>query len=168
VNSVYSDETYENLTLLLITLRGYEITTPRIHDAENRIANRPGRHLHYVAHPRREMGTITEAARNDDGRPFLGDLVKNADGSYRSKTVTEQRRDREAAERANSAQAQTSTLDATESAWKAMADGLLQDGTHSQRERVRAVYDREQGNGWRRIYEACKREVNAYKNRGLR
>jgi hypothetical protein len=168
VNSLYTDETYENLTLLLTTLRGYEITPPRIRDAENRIQSKPGRKLHYVPTPRREMGTITEAARNDDGSPFLGsDLVKNPDGSYRSKTPAEQRRDREAAERAQS-QTQTPALDTSEQAWKNMADALLSDGTHSQQARVRDVYDREQGNGWRRIYEACQREINIYKNRGIR
>jgi len=147
-NSLYSDETYENLTLLLTTLRGYDIAPERIRDAENRVQSKPGRKLHYVPTPRREMGTITEAARNDDGSPFLGrDLVRNPDGSYRSKNVAEQRHDREAAERAKSSQAQTQALDASDQAWKNMVDGLLSDGTHSQQARVRAVYDREQGNG---------------------
>jgi hypothetical protein len=168
VNSLYSDETYENLTLLLTTLRGYEINSPRIRDAENRIAHKPGRKLHYVQAPRRAMGTITEAARNDDGSPFLGELVRQADGSFRSKTPAEQRRDMEAAEKAKS-QSQTPTLDPNEQTWKNMADGLLRDGTHSQQARVRAVYDQElfRGSGWRQIYEACKREVNLSKNRGF-
>ena len=123
--------------------------------------------LHYVEAPRRELGTITEAARKDDGTPFLGsDMVKNIDGSWRSKTVSEQRRDMEAAERATS-QTQTPALDASEQAWKNLADNLLHDGTHSQQERVRAVYDREQGSGWRKIYEACKREVNLSKSRSF-
>src|SRR6266480_1385643 len=82
VNSLYTDDTYENMTLLLGTLQGYEISTPRIQDAENRIANRPGRKLHYVPTPRREMGTITEAARNDDGTPFVtSGLTKQSDGT---------------------------------------------------------------------------------------
>jgi hypothetical protein len=163
VNSPYTNETYENLTLLLITLRGYEVTPPRIRDAENRIQSKPGRKLHYVPTPRREMGTITEAARNDDGSPFLGrDLVKNPDGSYRSKNVAEQRRDREAAESAKSSQTPTQALDASDQTWKSMADSLLRDGTHSQQARVKAIYDSEeaQSSSWRHIYEACKKEAN--------
>jgi hypothetical protein len=93
-------------------------------------------------------------------------MVKTPEG-YRSKTVHEQRRDREAAEAAK-AQPQTSALDATEATWKRMADDLLQDGTHSQQARVRAVYDAEQGNGWRRVYEACKKEASLYRNRSIR
>ncbi len=104
VNSLYTDDTYENMTLLLGTLQGYEISTPRIQDAENRIANRPGRKLHYVPTPRREMGTITEAARNDDGTPFVtSGLTKQSDGSlgkspadYRREAL--ERSDRQAAE----------------------------------------------------------------------
>jgi hypothetical protein len=169
VNSVYTDETYENLTLLLSTLRGYDINSQRIRDAEDRIAHRPGRKLKYVPVPRREMGTITEAARKDDGAPFLGrDLVKQADGSYRSKTPAEQRREMEAAEKAKLL-VQTPTLDRNEQTWKNMADGLLRDGTHSQQARVRAVYDQElfQGSSWRQIFEACKREVNLSKSRSF-
>src|SRR5258707_7762940 len=42
------DETYENLRLLLIELRGREITRKTISDAEGRISWRAGRQLHYV------------------------------------------------------------------------------------------------------------------------
>src|SRR5947207_470037 len=104
VNTVLSDDTFENLFLLLGTLRGYEISTPRILDAENRIANRPGRKLHYVPTPRREMGTITEAARNDDGKPFVTDgLTLQSDGSLGKSPAdyareARQRSDREATE----------------------------------------------------------------------
>ena len=42
-----------------------------------------------------------------------------------------------------------------------MAESLLRDGTHAQQARIKAVYDREQGNSWRRIYEACKQETDA-------
>src|SRR6266576_4018936 len=50
VNS--GDAAYENLSLLLGTLGGYEISSPRISDAIDRIQNRPGRKLHYVPTPR--------------------------------------------------------------------------------------------------------------------
>jgi hypothetical protein len=164
------DELFENLLLLFeqIHSRRETVSPQTIAGAEDRIAHRPGRQLHRVPRPRRTE-PISPAAKAHDGTPFLGrDLVQQSDGSYRSKTPAEQRREAEAADRANSSQAQTPALDATEQAWKSMADNLLRDGTHSQQQRVRAVYDREQGNGWRHIYEACKREVNIYKNRGIR
>jgi hypothetical protein len=174
VNSLYSDETYENLTLLLTTLRGYEITPPRIRDAENRVQSKPGRKLHYVEAPRR-TDPVSRLAREDAeysiGKPFSdSDLVKTADGSLRSKTPAEQRRDMEAAERAKSSQAQTQVLDPSEQSWKSMADDSLNvSGPHSLRDRVRQIYDREQGQGsWRRVYEAVQREINIYKSKGIR
>jgi hypothetical protein len=162
------DHAYENLSLLLIALQGREVSSTTILGAEDRILHRPGRQLHRVPQPRKEMGTITEAARSargeeDMGRHLLGDLVKNPDGSFRSKTPQEQKRDAEAAERAKSP-AQTTALDESEQTWKYMADQLLLDGVHSQQQRVKAVYDREQGNGWRRVYELCKKEANLYRN----
>jgi hypothetical protein len=158
------DEAYENLTLLLTELRNRreEVSATTIRNAIDRISHRPGRKLRIMEAPRRTE-PVSTAAKNDDGKPFLGsDLVKNPDGSYRSKTPQEQRREAEAAERAKS-QPQTRTLDASEQAWKGMADSLLRDGTHSQQTRIRAVYDRElyQGSGWRKIYEACKQETDA-------
>ena len=164
------DQLFENLTLLFkeIHSRRESASPYTIAGAEDRIAHRPGRQLHRVPKPRRTE-PVSRAAKADDGSPFLGrDLVKQADGSYRSKTPAEQRRDMEAAERAKS-QVQTTPLDASERAWKSMADGLLRDGTHSQQVRVKAVYDQEllQGSSWRKIYEACKREVNLSKNRSF-
>jgi hypothetical protein len=140
VNSLYSDETYENLTLLLTTLRGYDINSPRIRDAENRIAHKPGRKLHYVQAPRREMGTITEAARKDDGAPFLGrDLVKQADVSYRSKTPAEQRRDREAAEQAERAK-QSGTVSSVAARDAQMKAEQLRGNTHSESEQIARLF----------------------------
>jgi hypothetical protein len=161
------DAAFDNLRLLLNTLRGYDITPPRIRDAGNRIQSKPGRKLRIVEAPRRTE-PISRAAKEDDGIGFLhSDMVKTPDGSWRSKTPAEQRRDREAAERALS-QTQTPALDASEQAWKNLADNLLHDGTHSQQERVRAVYDREQSSGWRKVNEACQREINLTKNRSVR
>jgi len=167
------DEAYENLVLLLTELRNRreDVSSKTIRDAIDRITNRPGRKLHYIQAPRRTE-PVSRAAKEDTdysiGKPFSADLVKNADGTLRSKTPQEQRRDMEAAEAAKS-QVQTTTLDASEQSWKNMADQLLQDGTHSQQARVRAVYDLELGQGsWRHVYEACQREINIYKNRGMR
>jgi len=165
VNS--GDELFANLTLLFTELhsRRETVSPQTLANAEDRISHRPGKQLIRVAQPRRTE-PVSRAAKDSPGTDstnWLGDMVKTPDGSYRSKTVHEQRNDREAAEAAN-AQPQTSTLDQSEASWKAMADTLLQDGTHSQQARVRAVYDREQGNGWRRIYEMCKKEAGLYRN----
>jgi hypothetical protein len=167
------DQTFENLTLLLseISSRREAVSAKTIGDAINRISNRPGRKLHYVEAPRRTEPQSRAALADSDysiGKPFSGsDLIKQADGSLRNKNVHEQRRDREAAEAAK-AQTQTSVLDSSEAAWKRMADGLLQDGTHSQQQRVKEVYDREQGNSWRHVYEMCKKEASLYRNRSIR
>jgi hypothetical protein len=169
------EQGFENAANLLQELRGREINPTTIQQAITRIGTPTSRFstrkrppLHYVPQPRRTE-PVSRAAKEDNGEPFLGrDLVKQADGSYRSKTPAEQRRDMEAAEKAKS-QSQTPHLDASERAWKSMADGLLRDGTHSQQARVKAVYDRElyEGSGWRKIYEACKREVNLSKSRSF-
>ena len=142
VNSLYSDATYENMTLLLGTLQGYEISTPRIQDAENRIANRPGRKLHYVPTPRREMGTITEAARNDDGTPFVtSGLTKQSDGSL-GKSPADYRR--EALERSDrqAAEAKSGTTSAASAAVrdaKSKAEGM-RGNTHSEDEQIGRVF----------------------------
>jgi len=94
-------------------------------------------------------------------------MIKNLDGSYRNKDYAEEKADREAAERAKS-QSQTTQLSETDQAWRRMATELLGDGTHGQQARVRAVYDAEQGNGWRRVYEACKKEASLYRSRSIR
>jgi arsenate reductase-like glutaredoxin family protein/predicted nucleic acid-binding Zn-ribbon protein len=95
------DQAYDNLRLLLQALRGYQIDSTTISHAIDRILHSPGpQKLHYVPKPRRTE-PISEAAKNDNGVGFFaGDMVKNADGSWRSKSPAEQRREREAAERA--------------------------------------------------------------------
>jgi hypothetical protein len=95
------DALFENLTLLFTEIHSHP--QPIAH-AEDRIAHRPGRQLRRVAHPRRTEPQSAAAKADADysiGKPFsASDLVKNADGSLRSKTPAEQRRDMEAAERA--------------------------------------------------------------------
>jgi hypothetical protein len=160
------DQGFQNSWNILEEIRGREINDKTIREAIGRIeapvskfATRKRPSLHRVPTPR-----PVDPRQHQDDEPFLGrDLVKQPDGSYRSKTVAEQRREMEAAERAKSLP-QTPALDASEQAWKSMADGLLNDGPHSQQARVQAVYDREQtkGSSWRRIYEACKCEANVY------
>ncbi len=101
VNS--GDAAYENLTLLLGVLRGYEISPQRIADAMDRISHRAGRQLHVVPQPRRTEPVSAAAKADADysiGKPFSGDMIRNPDGSLRSKNFHEQRADIEAAERA--------------------------------------------------------------------
>jgi hypothetical protein len=163
------DQLFENLTLLFkeIHSRRESASPYTIAGAEDRIAHRPGRQLHRVPQPRRTE-PVSRAAKEDDGTPFVtSGLTKQRDGSLGKSPADYAREAREAAAKNNPSQAETSKLDASEQAWKNLADNLLRDGTHSQQERVRAVYDREQGSGWRKIYEACQREINLTKNRSF-
>jgi len=148
------DQAYENVSLLLTALSGRDINPTSIAHAEDRIAHRPGRQLHRVPQPRRSEPQ-SPAAKADDSTSanWLGrDLVKNADGSYRSKAVAEQRRDAEAVERAKS---QPHTPQAEPTAWETLCNQLRDYGTrHSQRAAMRETYDRGIANGksWREIY----------------
>ena len=158
------DQLFENLVLLFNEINAHP--QPIAH-AEDRIAHRPGKKLHYVQAPRKEMGTITEAARNDDHSPFLGsDLVKNADGSYRTKSPAEQRRDMEAAENLKSQAQTTTSLSASDQQWNSMALDALNDGrNHAERDQLKRVYDQRVGVGAspREIYEAVNQTRNALK-----
>jgi hypothetical protein len=165
------DAAFENLVLLFNELQGRRETASAvtIQNAENRIANRPGKQLTRVEKPRRTE-PISPAAKNDDGVPFLGnDLVKCADGSYRSKTYAEQKRDAEAQEAAAAAaKAATKTGPSPEdAAWKRMADECLRYGTHANQYAIKQAFDQAVASGasWRRVFEACNRLVNEYKRR---
>src|ERR1700674_4982664 len=136
------DQAYENLTLLLTTLRGYEVSPPRIRDAENRIANRPGRHLHYVPEPRRTEVKSAVAKADADysvGKPFTSDLIKNADGSYRSPTFHEQKAAREAVERAKSAETASASAQALVRDAQRLATEI-QGSTHSETDQLRKLF----------------------------
>src|SRR5437762_1380953 len=100
------DDMFENLSLLLGTLQGFRSSTVRIQDAENRIANRAGRKLHYVATPRRTE-PVSPHAKADDGKPFMTDgLTLQRDGSLGKSPAdyareARARSDRDAAEKAS-------------------------------------------------------------------
>jgi hypothetical protein len=127
------DEAFDNLRLLLITLRGYEITPSRIRDAEDRIANKPGRRLHYAQAPRRTE-PVSPAARDDDGTPFLGRNLNEPEWVRRSR----ERSEREAAE-AKSAGATASAQAAAIREAKRQAESL-QGGTHAETEQLRKIF----------------------------
>ncbi len=134
VNTLGDDQTYENLTLLLTTLRGYEISAPRIRDAENRIQAKSARKLHYVPTPRRPLGTITEAARKDDGTPFLGRDVNEPAWVKRSR----ERSEREAAEAA-SQQSGVSAQSAMVREARRKAEEM-KGNTHSETEQLHRIF----------------------------
>ena len=106
------DQAYQNLNELLLELRGYEISSANINAAIDRIqaprgkfVSREGRRpLHFVQAPRRTEA-ISPAAKADTsysrGKPFSGsDMIRNPDGSLRSKNFYEQKADRDRAEAA--------------------------------------------------------------------
>jgi len=96
------DQAFVTLRLLLQTLRGYQIDSTTISHAIDRISKHQT--LAYVQTPRRTEAVSPAAKADTDysiGKPFSGsDMIKNPDGSLRSKNFHEQRADIEAAERA--------------------------------------------------------------------
>ena len=130
-------ETYENLALLLTEILGRreDISWKTIRDAEDRIAHRPGRKLHYVQAPRREMGTITEAARNDDGVPFLGRNPNEPAWAKKSR----ERAEREAAEQAERAK-QSGTASSTVIREAQRRAEELRGNTHSETEQLKKLF----------------------------
>jgi hypothetical protein len=135
------DLAFENLTLLLPVLRGYEVSPSRIRDAEDRISHRPGKQLHRVAEPRRTEARSRAAKADADyspGKVFSSDMIRNADGSLRSKTFHEQKADREAKE---AAEAASRTPDASRiaSAARTQADSL-KGNNHSEDLQISRVF----------------------------
>jgi len=128
------DQFFQNMSLLLLTLRGYDINPKTIQDAENRIANKPGSKLHYVQAPRREMGTITEAAKNDDGVPFLGRNLNEPEWVKRSRARSE----RDAKEAAN--QPSSTSLRAIAAREAQSKAEELRGNTHAETEQLQRVF----------------------------
>src|SRR5712692_8034742 len=160
------DQLFENLLLLFneINSRNESLTSQSLANAENRIQNRPGPKLKYVAAERRTTPISPAAKEMSDYDPkqqvsaLFGDMVKNADGSWRSKTFAEQRADREAKEKA-AQPSERERLSAEEARWKSMAESALSFGTHGQQEAIRQVFNQTSGS-WRQRFEAVNRVVN--------
>jgi len=166
-NSV-DDAYYANLTLLLAEISGRreDVSSTTIRNAIDRISNRPGRKLHYVEAPRRTE-PVSAAAKADDSTSanWLGrDMVKNSDGSLRSKTPAEQRADREAVENAKQMQTATS-LSKSDQQWKSMALEACRYGTHSEQAQISRVFEQCVGAPWREVYEAVNQVRNALKRK---
>src|SRR5467141_2056140 len=166
------DPLFENLLGLFKELqsRREPVSAQSIAHAENRIANRPGPKLKYVAAERRTTPVSPAAKEMSDYDPkqqvsaLFGDMVKNADGSWRSKTFAEQRADREAAEAA-AQPTEREQLSADEAYWKSKAESALSFGTHGQQEAIRQVFNQTSGS-WRQRFEAVNKVVNMYKRSG--
>lgn len=86
------DQFFENMTLLLTALRGYEINSTTIQHAEDRIAHQAGRQLHRVPQPRRTE-PISPAALADEGktnsRNWLGEHLNEPAWVRRSRERNE-------------------------------------------------------------------------------
>src|SRR5205814_3581771 len=98
--------------------------------------------LAYVQAPRRTEA-ISPAAKADTdysiGKPFSGsDMIRNPDGSLRSKNFHEQRADMEAAERAKQPSATSAQSAAVRDA-KSKAEGL-RGNTHSENEQIQRIF----------------------------
>jgi hypothetical protein len=175
------DQLFENLVALFneIHSRHEQATSQTISAAQNRIenhrsmahANGRGKQLRRVPIPRRTE-PISPAAKAYEGvtsRNWLGEgMVKNSDGSYRSKTPQEQARDREAAEAAKSqAQTQAATLSASDQQWRSMAQEARNYGTHSDQAQIREVYAQQVASGasWREVYDRVNEVRSAIKRR---
>ncbi len=128
------DEAFENLRLLLIGLRDNDINPTAIRHAEDRVAHTPGSQLHYVPQPRKEMGTITEAARNDDGKPFLGEHI-NEPAWVRKSRERSERETAEAASQQSGASAQSAMV--REARRKAEE---MKGNTHSETEQLHRIF----------------------------
>ena len=128
------DQAYENLRLLLLTLRGYQIDSTRISHAIDRILHNPGQRLHYVPQPRRE-GPRSEAAKNDDGEPFLGRNLNEPAWVRRSRERSEQ----EAAERAKQPGAVAAAQSASVREAQRQAESI-QGRTHAETDQLRKLF----------------------------
>jgi hypothetical protein len=129
------DEAFENLRLLLVALRDNDINPTAIRHAEDRAAHTPGPQLHYVPQPRKEMGTITEAARNDDGKPFLGEHINEPAWAKRSR----ERSEREAAEAKSGAATSASAQSAAVREARRKAEEM-RGNTHSEDEQLARIF----------------------------
>jgi hypothetical protein len=124
---------YENLAQLLQALTGYDINPARICDAENRIANKPGKKLHYVPEPRR-TGPRSEAAKADDGVPFLGRNLNEPEWVRRSR----ERSEREAKEAANQPSSVSVRAAAIREAKRQAQE--LRGATHSESDQLQKIF----------------------------
>ena len=121
------DQAFENLTLLLIELRGRPVDSQRIHEAIGRISFKPGRQLSFVPMPRQ----TDPRQHQDDGSGFLG---KNVNEPH-WKRVQREREARDAANQQSGASAQSVAV--REAKEKAQS---IQAATHSETDQIRKLF----------------------------
>jgi len=127
------DEAFENLRLLLLTLRGYQIDATTISHAMDRVQSKPGPKLHFVQATRRTE-PVSPAAKADDGQPFLGRNLNEPEWARRSRERSE-RDAREAASRQSAASVQSAAT--REARTKAEE---LRGNTHAESEQLGRVF----------------------------
>jgi hypothetical protein len=130
------DQYFENMSLLLTTLRGYDINSKTILDAQDRIANRPGKKLQYVPQPRR-TAPVSPLAKADDGKPFLGETAERLNEPEWVKR-SRARSEREAAEAASRTSSASVRLRAAAEA-REKAESL-QSSTHAETDQLRKIF----------------------------
>src|SRR5260370_5842765 len=101
------DQYFENMSLLLIELRGRPVDSQRIFEAAGRISFKPGRQLHYLPEPRKQ--DPRSHAATDDGTGFLGNHL-NEPRWKRIQREREEREARDAASRPSAASVQSVTV----------------------------------------------------------
>ena len=127
------DEAFDNLRLLLLTLRGYEINTTTISHAIDRVQSKSGPKLRFAQAPRRAE-PISPAEKADDGTPFLGRNLNEPEWARRSR----ERSEREAKEAANQPSAASVTSrGAAEAREKAES---LQGSTHTETDQLKKIF----------------------------
>jgi len=126
------DEAFENLRLLLLTLRGYQIDGTTISHAIDRIQSKPGPKLHFVQAARRTEPK-SPAALADDGQPFLGRNLNEPEWVKRSRERSE-REAKEAASQQSAASAQSAAVPEAQR----KAEGLA-GGSHSETSQLQRI-----------------------------
>jgi hypothetical protein len=121
---------FENLSLLLIELRGRPVDSQRIHEAIGRISFKPGRQLHYLPEPRKQ----DPRQHQDNGEPFLGKVNVN---EPHWKRVQREREEHEAAETKPGAAASAQSAAAREAQRQATQ---LRGNSHSEDAQLQAIF----------------------------
>jgi hypothetical protein len=128
------DALFENLLLLFNELhsRRESASVQTLQNAEDRIAHRPGKQLHRVPQPRRTE-PMSQAAKQDDGEPFLGRNVNMSPADYKRQ--------------AEAAYASSSPTPAKAKgpvdAWETIARSYLGNGgSHARNENLKNIFDR--------------------------
>lgn len=129
------DERYENLALILTELRNRreDVSPTTIRAAEDRIAHRPGRKLHYVQAPRRTEPQ-SAAAKSDDGTPFLGRNLNEPEWVRRSR----ERSAREAKEAASQRSSTSATSAAVREAQRQAEE--LRGNSHAESDQLNKIF----------------------------